>query len=60
MTVTTSKPSPVVIGNDPRSRETVYTATRTTKMADGTYSVEMIQYSNAQGQGERLLQKEMV
>jgi hypothetical protein len=55
MTVTTSKPSPVVIGNDPRSRETVYTATRTTKMADGTYSVEMIQYSNALGQGGRVI-----
>ena len=55
MTVTTSKPSPVVIGNDPRSRETVYTATRTTKMADGTYSVEMIQYSNAQGQGGKVI-----
>ena len=55
MTVTTSKPSPVVIGNDPRSRETVYTATRTTKMADGSYSVEMIQYSNAQGQGGKVI-----
>ena len=55
MTVTTSKPSPVVIGNDPRSRETVYTATRTTKMADGTYSVEMIQYSNALGQDGRVI-----
>ena len=55
MTVTTSKPSPVVIGKDPKSRETIYTATRTTKMADGTLSVEMLQYSNAQGAGGRVI-----
>ena len=50
MTVVTSKPSPVVIGQG-RNKETIYTATRTTKLADGTYHVDMLQYSNAQGQG---------
>ena len=55
MTVTTSKPSPVVIGKDPKSKETIYTATRTTKLADGTYSVEMIQYDNAKGEGGKVI-----
>ena len=54
MTVVTSKPSPVVIGQG-RNKETIYTATRTTKLADGTYSVDMLQYSNAQGQGGRVI-----
>ena len=54
MTVTTSKPSPVVIGQG-SDKETIYTATKTRKMADGTYSVEMIQYSNALGQGGRVI-----
>ena len=54
MTVVTSKPSPVVIGQG-RNKETIYTATRTTKMADGTYHVDMLQYSNAQGQGGRVI-----
>ena len=54
MTVVTSKPSPVQIGQG-RNRETIYTATRTTKMADGTYSVEMLQYSNAKGQGGKVI-----
>ena len=54
MTVVTSKISPVVIGQG-RSKETIYTATRTTKMADGTYHVDMLQYSNAQGQGGRVI-----
>ena len=54
MTVVTSKPSPVEIGQG-RNRETIYTATRTTKMADGTYSVEMLQYSNAKGQGGKVI-----
>ena len=54
MTVVTSKPSPVVIGQG-RNRETIYTATRTTKLADGTYSVEMLQYSNAKGQGGKVI-----
>ena len=42
MTVVTSKISPVVIGQG-RNKETIYTATRTTKMADGTYHVDMLQ-----------------
>ena len=54
MSVTTSKPSPVVIGQG-KNKETIYTATRTTKMADGTYHVDMLQYSNAQGQGGRVI-----
>ena len=54
MTVVTSKPSPVVIGQG-RNKETIYTATRTTKLADGTYHVDMLQYSNAQGQGGRVI-----
>lgn len=54
MTVVTSKISPVVIGQG-RDKETIYTATRTTKMADGTYHVDMLQYSNAQGQGGRVI-----
>jgi len=54
MTVTTSKPSPVVIGQG-KNKETIYTATRTTKMADGTYHVDMLQYSNAKGQGGRVI-----
>ena len=54
MTVVTSKPSPVQIGQG-RNRETIYTATRTTKLADGTYSVEMLQYSNAKGQGGKVI-----
>ena len=54
MTVVTSKPSPVQIGQG-RNKETIYTATRTTKLADGTYSVEMLQYSNAKGQGGKVI-----
>ena len=54
MTVVTSKISPVTIGSG-RNKETIYTATRTTKMADGTYHVDMLQYSNAQGQGGRVI-----
>lgn len=54
MTVVTSKISPVVIGQG-RNKETIYTATRTTKMADGTYHVDMLQYSNALGQGGRVI-----
>ncbi len=54
MSVTTSKPSPVVIGQG-RNRETIYTATKTTKLADGTYSVEMIQYDNAKGEGGKVI-----
>ena len=53
-TVLTSKISPVVIGQG-RNKETIYTATRTTQMADGTYHVDMLQYSNAQGQGGRVI-----
>ena len=60
MTVVTSKPSPVVIGQG-RNKETIYTATRTTKMADGTYHVDMLQYSNALGQGGRVIaERELV
>ena len=47
MTVVTSKISPVQIGQG-RNKETIYTATRTTKLGDGTYHVDMLQYSNAQ------------
>ena len=54
MTVVTSKPSPVIIGQG-RNKETIYTATRTTKLANGTYHVDMLQYSNAQGQGGRVI-----
>ena len=54
MTVVTSKISPVVIGQG-RNKETIYTATRTTKMADGTYSVEMLQYSDAKGAGGKVI-----
>ena len=54
MTVVTSKISPVTIGQG-RNKETIYTATRTTKMADGTYHVDMLQYSNAQGAGGRVI-----
>ena len=54
MTVVTSKISPVTIGSG-RNKETIYTATRTTKMADGTYSVEMLQYSDAKGAGGKVI-----
>ena len=54
MTVVTSKISPVSIGQG-RTRETIYTATRTTKLADGTYSVEMLQYSDAKGAGGKVI-----
>ena len=54
MTVVTSKISPVVIGQG-RNKETIYTATRTTKLADGTYDVEMLQYSDAKGAGGRVI-----
>ena len=54
MTVSTSKPSHVEIGQA-RNKETIYTATRTTKLADGTYSVEMLQYSDAKGAGGKVI-----
>ena len=54
MTVVTSKISPVQIGQG-NNKETIYTATRTTKLGDGTYHVDMLQYSNAQGQGGRVI-----
>ena len=54
MTVSTSKTSPVEIGQA-RNKETIYTATRTTKLADGTYSVEMLQYSDAKGAGGKVI-----
>jgi len=54
MTVSTSKPSPVEIGQA-KNKETIYTATRTTKLADGTYSVEMLQYSDAKGAGGKVI-----
>jgi hypothetical protein len=54
MTVSTSKPSPVVIGQG-INKETIYTATRTTKLADGTYSVDMLQYSDANGAGGKVI-----
>ena len=54
MTVVTSKISPVTIGSG-RNKETIYTATRTTKLADGTYDVEMLQYSDAKGAGGRVI-----
>ena len=54
MTVVTSKISPVTIGSG-RNKETIYTATRTTKMADGTYSVEMLQYSDAKVAGGKVI-----
>ena len=54
MTVVTSKISPVTIGTG-RSKETIYTATRTTQLADGTYHVDMLQYSDAKGAGGRVI-----
>ena len=54
MTVVTSKISPVQIGQG-NNKETIYTATRTTKLGDGTYHVDMLQYSNALGQGGRVI-----
>ena len=54
MTVVTSKISPVTIGQS-RNKETIYTATRTTKLGDGTYSVEMLQYSDAKGAGGKVI-----
>ena len=54
MTVVTSKISPVTIGQG-RNKETIYTATRTTKLADGTYDVELLQYSDAKGAGGRVI-----
>lgn len=54
MTVSTSKSSPVEIGQA-QNKETIYTATRTTKLADGTYSVEMLQYSDAKGAGGKVI-----
>ena len=54
MTVSTSKTSPVEIGQA-QNKETIYTATRTTKLADGTYSVEMLQYSDAKGAGGKVI-----
>ena len=54
MTVSTSKPSPVEIGQA-KNKETIYTATRTTKLADGTYKVEMLQYSDAKGEDGKVI-----
>ena len=54
MTVVTSKISPVTLGQG-RDKETIYTATRTTKLGDGTYSVELLQYSDAKGAGGRVI-----
>ena len=54
MTVVTSKISPVTIGSG-RNKETIYTATRTTKLADGTYDVDILQYSDAQGAGGKVI-----
>ena len=54
MTVSTSKTSPVEIGQA-RNKETIYTATRTTKLADGTYKVEMLQYSDAKGEDGKVI-----
>ena len=54
MTVVTSKISPVTLGQG-RDKETIYTATRTTKLGDGTYSVEMLQYSDAKGTGGKVI-----
>ena len=54
MTVVTSKISPVSIGQG-RNKETIYTSTRTTKLGDGTYSVEMLQYSDAKGAGAKVI-----
>ena len=53
-TVLTSKISPVTIGSG-FNKKTIYTATRTTQLANGTYSVDMLRYSNAQGQGATVI-----
>lgn len=54
MTVVTSKISPIVIGSG-RSKETIYTSTRATKLADGTFEVDILQYSDAAGAGGRVI-----
>ena len=53
MTVVTSKISPVTLGQG-RDKETIYTATRTTKLGDGTI-FDMLQYSDAKGTGGKVI-----
>ena len=54
MTVVTSSITPVTLGQG-RSKTTVYTATRTTKLADGTFDVDIIQYNSAKGDGAKVI-----
>ncbi len=54
MSVITSKISPVVLGSG-RSKSTIYTSTRTTKLGDGTFHVDILQYSDAKGAGGKVI-----
>lgn len=54
MTVVTSSITPVTLGTG-QSKTTVYTATRTTKLADGTFDVDILQYNSAKGDGAKVI-----
>ena len=54
MSVITSKISPTHIGSG-RNKETIFTATRTTKLGDGTFHVDILQYNDALGAGGRVI-----
>ncbi len=51
MSVITSKISPVALTH----KTTVYISTRTTKLSDGTFHVDILQYSDAKGAGGRVI-----
>ena len=54
MSVVTSSISPINIGSG-RSKETIYTSTRTTKLSDGTFHVDILQYNDAKGTNGRVI-----
>ena len=54
MSVITSTISPINIGSG-RNKETIYTSTRTTKLGDGTFHVDILQYNDAKGSGGRVI-----
>jgi len=51
MSVITSKISPVALTH----KTTVYISTRTTKLSDGTFHVDILQYSDAKGAGGKVI-----
>lgn len=54
MSVITSKISQIPLGSG-RNKETIFTATRTTKLGDGTFHVDILQYNDALGAGGRVI-----